>query len=223
MEINAYQLLSGGSLARLAVLRKVAADSVNNRNESTRLNPADWRKARAYKLNTYDGAFCQSLYQGIDQWYTHGGKQFRNEKDAHEVISRLPRGWYTDGFCDDTAIGIVGRLSHGRFIAGYRWTSNDERVYYPEIFTDETDAARAADGHAESFAESSREDSQRFERMAQAEDDVSDKILALEKAIVLRHLLKFGGVDRVIDAISELRKAREESADATADYERGTA
>lgn len=41
--IQAYQLRKGGTPARMAILRAIAADSVNNRNEATRLKPGDWR------------------------------------------------------------------------------------------------------------------------------------------------------------------------------------
>jgi hypothetical protein len=226
--IQAYQLRAGGSRARLAILRMIAADSVNNFNPHTRLHPTDWRKARAYTLKSYEAAHGM-LDQGFNGdglsktpiWYSNNGAEFRNERDSHTIVRSLPRGWYTDTDCGETAIGIVSRLTHGRFIAGYRWTSNDERVYFPEVFTDEDDAARAADGHAECFAESAREDSERQEAMCLAELDVEEKTLELQKAFALRHRAKFGGFDRVRDAIEELRQARETLRDATAAYERG--
>ena len=94
-------------------------------------------------------------------WYTHGGEYFRDEKDCHEVIVTMRvRGWHT-GPCEgsrDVAIGIVARLPHGRFLAGYRWTANDERVYFPGLFDDECDAARMANEHARVFAERNRKD-----------------------------------------------------------------
>ena len=39
--IQAYQLRKGGTPARMAILRMIAADSANNRNESTRLQAGD--------------------------------------------------------------------------------------------------------------------------------------------------------------------------------------
>ena len=66
-------------------------------------------------------------------------------------------GWYTDSYQDETAVGIIASLPHGRFIAGYRWTSNDERVYFGEVFANEDDAARMADEHARVFAENCRD------------------------------------------------------------------
>ena len=158
--IQAYQLRNGGTPARMAILRMIAADSVNNRNESTRLQPGDWRGARRYTLKSYAAAYCRGINQGSDSWYSHGGEQFRNERDAHDCGGGPDHtGWYTDTVSHELAIGIVAGLSHNRFIAGYRWTSNDERVYFSEVFTEENDAARMADEHARIFAESAREDS----------------------------------------------------------------
>ena len=159
--IQAYQLRKGGTPARMAVLRMVAADSVNNRNESTQLQAGDWRGARNWTMKNYAAAYCSGINQGFDGespvWYSHGGEQFRNERDACKVLRMRHTGWYTDSQQDDTAVGIVASLTHGRYIAGYRWTSNDERVYFGDVFTNEDDAARMADEHARVFAENCRD------------------------------------------------------------------
>ena len=159
--IQAYQLRKGGTPARMAILRMITADSVNNRNESTRLQAGDWRGARNWTMKSYAAAYCSGINQGFDGespiWYSHGGEQFRNERDACEVLRMRHTGWFTDSYQDDTAVGIVASLTHGRYIAGYRWTSNDERVYFDDVFTNEDDAARMADEHARVFAENCRD------------------------------------------------------------------
>lgn len=159
--IQAYQLRKGGTPARMAIFRMIAADSANNRNESTRLQPGDWRGARHWTLGIYEAAYCAGLDQGFNNgtsvWYTHQGEQFRNERDAADVARLSHTGWFSDSHQDETAIGIVASLTHGRFIAGYRWTSNGERVYFGDVFTDEEDAARMADEHARVFAENCRD------------------------------------------------------------------
>ena len=159
--IQAYQIRKGGTPARMAILRMIAADSVNNRNESTRLQAGDWRGARNWTMKNYAAAYCSGINQGFDGespfWYSHGGEQFRNERDACEVLRMRHTGWFTDNYQDETAVGIIASLPHGRFIAGYRWTSNDERVYFDEVFTNEDDAARMADEHARVFAENCRD------------------------------------------------------------------
>lgn len=222
--IQAYQLKKGGTPARMAILRMIAADSVNNRNEATRLQPGDWKGARSYTLASYEGAYgllAQGKQGTTPIWYSHGGEEFRDEREASNIVRYLPDGWYTDTDCSETAIGIVARLPHGRFIAGYRWTSNGERVYFPEVFTDEDEAARAADSHAESFADDAREDSERFEVMSLAELDAEEKTTELQKAVALRHRTKFGGPDRVREVIEALREARAAYDDAVKAYERG--
>ena len=159
--IQAYQLRKGGTPARMAILRMIAADSANNRNPYTRLQPGDWRGARNWTMKNYAATYCAELRQGFSNqspiWYSHGGEQFRNERDACDVIRLRHTGWYTDSYQEETAVGIVVSLPHGRFIAGYRWTSNDERVYFGEVFANEDDAARMADEHARVFAENCRD------------------------------------------------------------------
>jgi hypothetical protein len=145
---------------------------------------------------------------------------FRDERTASEVLPLDHRGWFTDDD-DATAEGIVARLPHGRFLAGYVWHDNGERVYFPRVFDDERDAARMADEHALVFAESSREDSARFDAMTLAEFDVENKTLEVEKSFALRHRTKFGGAPRVLEAIAALREARNTLRDAAAAYERG--
>lgn len=163
--IQAYQLRKGGTPARMAILRLIAADKANNRNPYTRLQQGDWRGARSWTMKNYATAYCSGINQGFDGagharsavWYSHHGEQFRNERDACEVLRMRHTGWFTDNYQDETAVGIIASLPHGRFIAGYRWTSNDERVYFDEVFTNEDDAARMADEHARAFAENCRD------------------------------------------------------------------
>ena len=222
--IQAYQLRAVGTRARMAILRMIAADSVNNRNESTRLQPGDWRGARRYTLKSYTSAYGSGINQGAGSWYSHGGEQFRNERDAGDVCATVRHnsggGWYTDAYHHEAARGIVARLSHNRFIAGYRWTSNDARVYFSEVFTDEKDAARMADEHARIFAESAREDSERFDAMQDAERETEEKEREFKLAFMARHV-SAEHAGRARDALAELRSARDVLASATADYEKG--
>jgi hypothetical protein len=212
---QAPDYLRGTTRANLATLRFAAA----KRGPTWR----DERKCGMHNWHTYTGRALAPGRDGKDRvWYTHADPgPFRDEQTASEVLRLRHSGWYTDTTQDETCEGIVSRLSHGRFIAGYIWHANGERVYYPELFADERDAAHAADGFASSFAERSREDSERFEAMSLAEFDVEEKTKDVEKAFALRHRQKFGGVPRVLEAISDLRKARETLREATEAYERG--
>ena len=215
--IQAYQLRAGGSRARLAILRRIAADS-------TRLAPGDWKSARHTTLSAYPGHYgllSGGRNNGDPVWYSYAGEEFRNERDANDVNSRIDHtGWFTDAYQDETAVGIVVGISHGRFLSGYRWTSNDERVYFPEVCSDEIDAARAADGHAERFAESEREGSELFCRMQDVETAVNDALSALGDIRALRRCGRRTTGD-VIDAIETLRDTRTELIVATKYYENG--
>ena len=178
--MQAYQLHKGGTHARLAILRMIAIESANKG-----IIPADWRKARAYTLNSYAAAYCAGLNQGANGktpvWYSHTGEQFRNE-------SENKIGYYTDIYRDGTASGIVASLTHGRYIAGYTWSDNGERVYFPDVFDSERDAERIANEHARVFAEKCLEDSERYAAARQLEQTISDQLHRLRECIALRHI-----------------------------------
>ena len=189
--------------------------------------PKSWRDIRGtnYKsVSAYCGALSQGFY-GTDKyktqiWYSHTGEQFRDERFCDDVARIGHTGWFTDTFQGEKARGIVARITHGRFIAGYHWSSNAERVYFPEVYDDETEAARAADSHAESFAESAREDSERFDAMQDAENENEEKERKFKLAFMARHVSP-DHAELAREALEELRSARDVLASATADYERG--
>lgn len=192
--------------------------------------PKSWRDIRGTShkgFHAYVGGLNQG-YNGTDShkviiWSCHAGPQFRDERYADEVCGTVRRnsgtGWYTDTYHDETARGIVARLTHGRFIAGYEWSSNGERVYFSDVFSDESDASCAADGHAESFADIAREDNERFNAMQAAEDekDSAEKVARL--AIMTRNV---SAEHREIarDALETLREKIEALSEATVAYER---
>ncbi len=190
------QLQKGGVYARMFNLRMLAAQSkADNRPPSLHL--ADWRAARKYGFHNWAAGYCE-LSHGFNGegyarravWYCHTGEQFRNERDCDRISdARIDHtGWFTDVDGDEKAIGIVGLLSHGRYIAGYRWTSNDERVYFDEVFDNEVDAARMADQHAEHFADIQREDDEKFQEARQLENLIEDSFTRLRECIALRHV-----------------------------------
>ncbi len=153
---------------RLAMMRNAFAEHATRYPHCPEyIKPHTWRDVRGATLANWQGYFGM-FAQGRDGtdpiWYTHQGETFRAETDASG------EGFYTDEHCDDTAIGIVARLPHGRFLAGYRWTCNDERVYFADVFDDAHDAARMADEHARVFAENTREfEAEESARLAEEE------------------------------------------------------
>jgi hypothetical protein len=85
------------------------------------------------------------------------------------------RGWFCDEDQDQTIRGIVVRLTHGRMLAG--WSMGEgmaSSIDCDQIFTDEIEAARCADGLAESVAESEREYQERW-RAAQELSDAAQE------------------------------------------------
>lgn len=181
--------------------------------------PKTWRDVRGWKLNTWQGAFA-TLSQGFSGtgrarspvWYAHTDTgHFRRVRDAHEVVrGTRHKGWFTDSHGSEIATGIIASISHGRFIAGYRWDSNGEHVYFPEVFTDETDAAQMADEHARIFADSARENSERFGAAQQIESDISDALQRLRECIALRHIkcMEYARSE-ARDLIESIREMRE--------------
>ena len=220
--IQAYQLKAGGTRARLAILRMIAANSANNANPATRFGPNDWKRARRHTFGTYEGAYIARPFQGSNDgepvWYCHS-EYFRNETEAHEILNSRHMGYYTNSERSERAVGVIAHLTHGRYIAGYMWTSNDERVWFPEVFTEIEDAARMADSHAESFAKSAREDDEHYQRVVMAEIAVEEQLTEVQESIALRRIAKFGGRDRVRAQIKKLRELREELTQANREYE----
>ena len=210
---------------RLAMMREAFAKHPQRFPQCPeQYKPADWRAIRGWTHKTWQSAFA-TLDQGKQGntpiWYTHAGPEFRDEREAHDILRSIGHtGWFTDADATETAVGIVARIPHGRFLAGYFWHANGERVYFPDVYDDEREAARAADGHAERFAEDSREDSERFNAMQDAEDKCTDALREVHRAFALRHH-PAGGMSEARDAIEALREAREAFADATRAYEKG--
>jgi len=81
-------------------------------------------------------------------------------------------GWYSDEYgCLDKIRGIVFRLPHGRFLAGWSMGDGMATSVDGDIYTGEIEAARAADSIAENAAETEREyQEQESERIREEEE-----------------------------------------------------
>lgn len=66
-------------------------------------------------------------------------------------------GWWTDEHCDSKIRGIVVRLPHGRFMAGWSMGESMASSIDTDVYDDIIDAARAADSIAENAAVRERE------------------------------------------------------------------
>lgn len=123
----------------------------------------------------------------VPVWYTQDGPQFRDERFCDDVARIDHRGWFADADGYETVRGIVARLPHGRFIAGYLMSSNNERVYFPDVFDDESEAAHMADEHARIVAESEREYNERWQEAREVEEETETALHRLRECIALRH------------------------------------
>lgn len=206
--------------------------------------PKSWRDLRGTTHKSVQ-AYCGSLHQGFNGeglgrtpvWYSMSkGNNFRDEHAVHEGNRNHRinhKGWYTefDGttYKDGTGLcwGIVGRLPHGRFIAGYE-LGGTEKVYFPTVYDDEDEAVSAADEHARVQAELCQEDSAEQEALREAEDLVTDlstelaeQRLRIKEAAALRHNPAFPYMAERLKELCEdcrdikdkLAKARKELAD----------
>lgn len=166
-------------------------------------------------------ALSQGFNAGTPIWSTFDGPQFRSEVDAHDIIYLRHTGWFTtvDGDFGEKTVGIVARLPHGRFLAGYRWTANDERVYWPEAFDREEDAARMADEHARVFAEEESEAAAQFDAARELEDRIDSAILRVRELFHLRHHSAHRyQVAQLLELVADIRDWRETLATDYADY-----
>lgn len=204
--------------ARMATL-KAAAEKLNANPHRSRPDVTyTWRDMR-YSGFHNAAANCGALSAGTNRrvmgyriiespvYYTHCGQQFPREKFADEFRTEWGTqlvdhsGWFTDMHQDETVRGIVVALPHGRFLAGYEWSCNGERVYFTDIYDCERDAVYAADGHAESFAEQCREDYEKVRAAENLQDTIAENIARLRECIAMRNNKCF---DYVRDEIAEL-------------------
>lgn len=161
-----------------------------------------------------------SLSQGFNSdngsktpvWYCHTGAQFRDERYCDELVKSISHtGWYSDEECSEKVRGIVGRLTHGRFIAGYEWSSNGERVYFGDVFDDVDDAARRADSHAEWYAETCREHDANFQAAQRLETKIEQAFARLRECLTLRNNPCFDYArDEIAELIASIRSNRDD-------------
>lgn len=225
MSYPEYLNLNRTVRARMAAL-KAAAEKLNSNPHRSRPDVTyTWRDMR-YSGFHNAAANCCTLSQGfntcpyskkkIPVWYTHCGQQFTREIFADEFIGNHGRplidhtGWFSDSFASETTRGIVVSLPHGRFMAGYHWSSNGERVYFPEIYDCIRTAVYAADGHAEAMAEQYREDDEKATEAGRLQDTIAENIARLRECIAMRNNKCFNYVrDEIAELIPRIRDDRE--------------
>ena len=91
-------------------------------------------------------------------FYLNDAGSFSRWQWADEILSSIRHeGWYCDDLCSETIRGLVVRLPHGRYLAG--WSMGEKMASMVEgiIFHDIDEAARYADQCAESAAEKEKD------------------------------------------------------------------
>lgn len=189
-----------------------------------------WRKIRSCGFDNWH-SYVAALSRGMQSdgtpvWYTHVGAEFRGEQFADECEDapryiRENRGWYTDGpEMNETARGIVARLPHGRYIAGYYLSMNGERVYFPDVHDCEREAAIAANEHARVIGERESEYQERFQAALRLRDNIAQSLMRLRECIRLRHDKCMAYVlDEIPELIESIRGDRDTLATDYADIE----
>ena len=91
-----------------------------------------------------------------------------------------------------------------------KWSTNGERVYFGEVFADESAAAQRADQSAESFAEVEREHVARYSAAQALEDDNECYLTRLRECLALRNHKCFLHVrDEISGLLESIRVNRE--------------
>ena len=211
-----YLNLRIGAPRRLAHLRTSAQ---RHSEKFPSGSAATWRTVR-YATLKHAGDLHRGMRDDAPIWYAHTGPAFLRETYADECAGGPDHhGWFTDAECDEKARGIVVRLPHGKFLAGYEWSANGERVYFPEIFDSETDAAHQADGHAESFADACREHDAKYREAQNLQTEAEDMAHQLAEKLALRNDPRFPDArEEARELLTELRDLRQRLRDEFADF-----
>lgn len=186
---SVYDKLRGGSTLRMRELRRY----VTYWNTKQPQNTIGWRKARTFGISSI-GSDAHGLSfskdgnsAGLPLSIVSG---FRDVGAASDIVRSLPDGYYTDEFQDGTYSGHVWQLparsGEPQYIAGYAETDAgyvclDCTAGRLNVYAEKEDAARAADGLAESNAETEREYQYRWRKATDADDAVTDACEQLRK------------------------------------------
>lgn len=200
MSVPAYLKITprGSAFARLVCLKNSAAyTNAPDVNLPPSRRFADWRAARTQTFRTITPELSQGLNTSDNGplaprrpvWFTFNPDVFRDERYADAIAPRSigHNGWYCDIDQSATIRGIVGRLTHGRYIAGTYASENGEYVYFDRIYTDEKEAAHAADSEAERAAEQEREHAERFQAASVMRDDIAQHEKDIAELFPLRN------------------------------------
>jgi len=193
-----YLNLAIGAPARLQALKRAALQRPGH----------TWRDVRYSTFKTASGAWHAGKNGTESVYCMHGDNHSMREMGAAEQVNHIRHtGWYTDPYGENTMRGIVISLPHARYLAGYVFSMNDERVIRPQLHTDKVDAAYMADEHARVAAEREMEYRTRWQEGQRLHDKVQDAMHRLRECRVLRHR-DARYTDEAHECIERIRMAR---------------
>lgn len=208
---NDYLNLAIGARKRLQYLKEYADRHNQKHGENYKTGlPMNWRDARhaTFKDHTM---LDRGLNDKTPVWYCHTGRYFNREQWVYEILELRYTGWFCDNQMEETTRGLIVRLSHGRFLAGYFRSDNGERVYYPEVYTDIGQAARDADHYAEKVAEQEREHQTKCELAYRLQDQIDETMARIRECLVLRNNPCFNYArDEILELTQKVREMRDE-------------
>lgn len=212
--MHPYLNLAIGAPRRLAFLRREAL-------KDNWVRPMTWRTCRFAKFNCapdwgqgYNTRNAGTSYETrTPVWYTHSSLPFRttwaDEVDGSHIDHK---GWYDHPDTSTVYRGLVIRLPHGRFLAGYHMTMNGESVIFQNVYSGEDgaiDAALDADSEAQYYAEKEYEYQERFIMKAALADELDDLQRNFRRMFKLRHTDGFDSASDYRDIEWHIEKMRD--------------
>ncbi len=138
------------------------------------------------------------------------GQPFARWVWADKTEARIGHtGWFTSDFCDEKIRGIVVRLPHGRYLAGWAIGVNMLASVETEIFTNEAEAAYFADSMAEQYAQAEWAYQARFQEAQELQYAIEAKKTRVGECWALRNKKGFahlrGEASQVCNVIRNMR------------------
>lgn len=219
--------LRGGARARLTILRGAAAYLNTEKPGACRT----WFDVRERGLRSDLSPLSQGFnvkheYRNgasreirVPVWSTFSGPHFRAESKIHEVpeLNIRHSGWFADADCSATICGIVARLPHDRWMAGYYSSENGETVYLARVFDTLEEAANEADDEARRHAEEEKEYSERWQAAHDLDDEIEQKETDVRELFPMRHHAR--ARRELAAAVDALRTMRARRADEYSDID----
>lgn len=171
-----YLNLAIGAPARLQALKRAASQRPGR----------TWRELRYSTFKTTIGAWHAGK-NGTEVVYYNDYNAMREWQADDHAKNIKHKGWYTDPHGENTMRGIVIALPHARYLAGYVFSMNGERIVWPKVHTDLIEAAYMADEHARVAAEREMEYQARWQEGQRLHDKAQDAMHRLRECRVLRH------------------------------------